>query len=55
MDEEKVYIKKIETKTGTNISFGKANIYDSLSQAEYIEPKYIILRNRPKRGEEGQE
>jgi len=52
VDEEKVYIKKIETKTGTNISFGKANIYDSLSQAEHIEPEHIILRNRPKTEEE---
>jgi len=48
VDEEKIYVKKIETKTGTNIAFGKANIYDSLSQAEYVEPKYIVLRNKPK-------
>jgi len=55
VDEEKIYIKKIETKTGTTISIGRANIYDSPSQAEYIEPKHIILRNRPKKEEEGKE
>jgi len=52
VDEEKIYIKKIETKTGTTITFGKANIYDSLSQAEYVEPEHIILRNRPKKESE---
>jgi len=44
VDEEKVYIKKMETKTGTTTTFGEANIYDSPSQAEYVEPKHIILR-----------
>jgi len=55
VDEEKVNIKKIETKTGTTISFGRANIYDSPSQAEYVEPEHIILRNRPKKESEGEE
>jgi len=55
VDEEKVYIKKIETKTGTATSFGRANIYDSVSQAEYVEPEHIILRNRPKKESEGEE
>ncbi len=49
VEEERVYIKKIETKTGTTISIGEANIYDSISQAEYVEPEHIILRNRPKK------
>jgi len=55
VDEERVYIKKIETKTGMNLSIGKANIYDSPSQAEYVEPEHIILRNKPKTKEEGGE
>ena len=54
VDEEKVYIKKIETKTGTTVSFGEANIYDSISQAEFIEPEHIILRNRPKKESESE-
>jgi len=55
VDEEKVYVKKIETKTGTNITFGEANIYDFVSQAEYVEPEHIILRNRPKTEGESKE
>jgi len=54
VDEEKVYIKKIETKTGTTVSLGEANIYDSISQAEFIEPEHIILRNRPKKESESE-
>ena len=55
VDEERVYVKKIETKTGATITLGEANIYDSVSQAEYVEPKYIILRNRPKTKGENKE
>jgi len=55
VDEERVYIKRIETKTGTTITFGEANIYDSPSRAEYVEPKHIILRNRPKKESESEE
>jgi len=43
-----VYIKKMETKTGTNITVGEANIYDSVEQAKYTEPEHIVLRNTPK-------
>ena len=52
VNEERIYIKKIETKTGMTTSIGRANVYDSVSQAEYIEPKHIILRNKPKKEEE---
>lgn len=55
VDEERVYIKKIETRTGTTIALGKANIYDSPSQAEYVEPEHIILRNRSKKEDEKKE
>jgi len=55
VDEERVYIKKIETKTGTTTAFGEANIYDSPSQAEYVEPEHIIIRNRPKKEGESEE
>lgn len=43
-----VYIKKMETKTGSTITLGEANVYDSLEQAEYAEPDHIISRNMPK-------
>jgi small subunit ribosomal protein S24e len=40
-----VYIKKMETKTGTMTTVGTANIYDSVEQAKLVEPEYIIVRN----------
>jgi len=47
-DLERVYVKKFETRTGTMIAVGEANIYDTVEQAKLIEPEYIILRNQPK-------
>lgn len=46
-DLELVYVKKMETKTGTTIAFGKANAYDSVEQARLVEPKHIVARNVP--------
>jgi len=42
-----VFIKQFETKTGTLIAQGRANIYPNVEQAEKIEPKYVIQRNLP--------
>jgi small subunit ribosomal protein S24e len=42
-----VFIRKFETKTGTSIAFGVANVYDSVEQAKLIEPEYIAKRNVP--------
>jgi ribosomal protein S24E len=42
-----VFIKKLETKTGTHSAIGFANIYDSAEQAKLIEPEYIVTRNVP--------
>lgn len=50
-DLERVYIRKFETKTGTMIAVGEANVYDTVEQARLIEPEYVILRNQPKEGE----
>ncbi len=44
-DLELVYIKKLETKTGTMVAIGEANAYNSIQQARFVEPKYIIARN----------
>jgi ribosomal protein S24E len=56
-DADLVFIKKIETKTGTHIAVGVANVYNSPEQARLIEPEYIIKRNSPpeKPKEEGKE
>lgn len=52
-----VFLKKLETKTGTHVATGTANIYDSKEQASLVEPKYIIERNTPpeKTSQEGEE
>jgi small subunit ribosomal protein S24e len=44
-DANLVFIKKMETKTGTRVAVGTANIYDSLENAKLIEPEYIFKRN----------
>mgnify|MGYP005831198107 CR=1 FL=1 len=47
LDSDLVFIKKMETKTGTRMAIGVANIYDSVEQAKFVEPAYIVKRNVP--------
>jgi len=58
-NEDLVFVKKMETKTGTRVAVGVANVYDSTVQAKLIEPEYILKRNVPpvaeKPKEEGKE
>ncbi len=42
-----VFVKKMRTKTGTNLTQGIANIYQSVEQANVVEPEYIRKRNSP--------
>jgi small subunit ribosomal protein S24e len=49
---ELVYVKRVETKTGTMKAAGEANAYESMEQAKLIEPKYIINRNIPQEKKE---
>jgi len=52
---ELVYVKQLETKTGTMVAVGEANAYDSIEQAKLMEPKHIIARNAtPEKPEEAQ-
>ena len=57
-DLELVYIKQVKTKTGTMVAVGEANAYESIKQANLIEPKHIIARNappkKPEKAEESQ-
>lgn len=46
-DTNLVFVKKLETKTGTQLAIGAANVYNSIEQAKLIEPEYIIKRNTP--------
>jgi small subunit ribosomal protein S24e len=42
-----VFIKRMHTKTGTSITDGVANVYQSAEQAKLVEPEYIRKRNSP--------
>ena len=58
-DLDLVYVKQLETKTGTMVAVGEANAYDSVEQAKLVEPEHIIARNaipeeKPEEPEEAQ-
>jgi ribosomal protein S24E len=40
-----VYVREIETLSGTHTTVGSAHIYDDPEQALKVEPKHIIERN----------
>jgi ribosomal protein S24E len=42
-----VFIKRMHTKTGTSITQGEANVYQTVEQAKLVEPEYIRKRNSP--------
>jgi small subunit ribosomal protein S24e len=45
--EELVFVEKMATMTGTHVAVGVANAYETLEQAKFIEPEYILKRNLP--------
>ena len=45
--EEMVFIKRMQTMTGTHTAVGMANAYETVEQAKFIEPDYIRKRNSP--------
>jgi len=47
VSDKLVFIKKMNTLTGTSITVGEANAYQSEAQAKIIEPDYIVKRNSP--------
>ena len=54
-NEDATYILKLVTETGTNWSYGKAEIYDSTQTAKKVVPKHIQMRNAPSRREKKEE
>lgn len=50
-NEDSVYVIKLGTKTGTNRSYGAAEIYESAETAGKIVPKHIQRRNTSTRRE----
>ena len=47
INEDLVFVKKMQTMTGTNTAVGVANAYETVEQAKFIEPEYIRKRNSP--------
>ena len=47
ISDEAIFVKKMHTKTGTNITQGVANVYQTVKQANVVEPEYIRKRNSP--------
>ena len=45
--EELIFVKRMRTMTGTNTATGIANVYETVEQANFIEPEYIRKRNSP--------
>jgi ribosomal protein S24E len=52
LGDEVVFVKRMRTKTGTNITEGVANVYQSVDQAKLVEPEYIHKRNNPQKPKE---
>jgi len=52
---ELVYVKRVETRTGTMTARGEANAYDTLEQAKLVESQYVVERNVPKEKKEAAE
>ena len=50
-----VFVKRVETKTGTMKATGEASAYESMEQAKLIEPEYIVNRNIPQEKKEKKE
>lgn len=44
---DKVFMKRLSTKTGTHVAVGIVNVYDSMEHAKQVEPEYIVKRNIP--------
>jgi len=42
-----VFVRRMQTKTGTMQAKGEANIYDTTQQAKLVESQHIIERNVP--------
>lgn len=44
---ENVYLLEVLTGTGTNRSFGRAEVYENSQIAEKVLPKHLLIRNMP--------
>jgi len=51
VEPERVYILKLETRTGTQITVGRAHVYDAVKRAQLVQESHIIARNNPSKKE----
>ena len=49
INEEKIYILKLETQRGTNRTIGTAEIYDHIERGKALVTDHIQKRNLPSR------
>ena len=47
VDLDRVWIRRLETRSGTKKTIGLAHVYDDASRAIQVEPKHIVKRNQP--------
>ena len=45
-DIDRVWVRQIETRSGTNTAVGLAHVYDDAAKAYEVEPEHIIKRNQ---------
>ena len=48
-NEELVFVRNLKTLTGTTKAIGKAEIYDTVAEANSLVPKHIQIRNLSER------
>jgi ribosomal protein S24E len=46
-DVDKVYIRGLNTTSGTRATTGTVHVYDDAANALKVEPKHIVARNNP--------
>ncbi len=47
ISQDRVYIVKMKTPTGSNRTIGEAEVYDEADRAKSAVPEYIQTRNNP--------
>ena len=53
-DIDKVWIRRIETRTGTHTTSGLAHVYNDAASALKTEPVHVVKRNQPPQVDEAQ-
>lgn len=54
-EPDNVYVRVLNTKSGTRVTTGLAHVYTDVAIALAVEPKYIIARNKGKEAVKAEE